>query len=67
VLLPVNTIVSAEPGEVLERLLVEIELAVFDDEDGRLAQGSIDGHVAGEKLIPAPERIARRQAYCPRP
>ena len=40
---------------------IEIELTVFNDEDGGATEWSIDYGVGGEHLVPALKIIARRQ------
>src|SRR5579859_1951323 len=38
-----------------ELVRVEIELTVFNNENGGLANGRVDGHIAGEQLVAAYE------------
>jgi len=59
VLMPLNTIVSAEPGDGTERLMVGDRLAVFDDEDGRLAQG-----MYGRSSRSVSKAEPRNRTYC---
>ena len=45
---------------------IEIELTVFNDEDGGATRWRIDNRVRGQHLITALEIIAARQAQCSR-